>query len=88
MQWSVSLRDLVTRMSKQAFIRIVGPGPSGGFVVEFRKHTGERLTFVVPANAGNDVLAYFHERMPYGIVVRDLDDRVSAANDGASSKRL
>jgi hypothetical protein len=50
----------------QARIRIVGPDKEGGFVVEFYKHTGPKLVFVIPPNADNDVLAYFQERMPYG----------------------
>ena len=28
--------------------------------------------FVIPPNADNDVLAYFQERMPYGIAVPDV----------------
>jgi hypothetical protein len=57
-----------------ARIRIIGPNAGGGFGVEFRKHTGERLCFVVPPNADNDVLSYFHARIPYGLVVPDLND--------------
>ena len=75
-------------MSSQALIRIIRSGRTGGFVVEFRKHTGQRLAFVVPSNQDDDVLAYFHERMPYGVVVRDVDDSVSPAERRASSKRL
>jgi len=47
----------------QARIRILGPDEEGGFVVEFCKHTGPKLVFVIPPNADNDVLAYFQERM-------------------------
>ena len=57
----------------QAWIRIIGPTAAGGYAVEFCKHTGQRLSFVVPPNAANDVLGYFQARMPYGIVVPDLD---------------
>ena len=57
----------------QARIRILGPGEEGGFVVEFCKHTGPKLVFVIPPNADNDVLAYFQERMPYGIAVPDIE---------------
>ena len=58
-----------------ARIRIVGPDEHGGFVVEFCKHTGPRLVFVIPPHADNDVLAYFQERMPYGIAVPDVSDK-------------
>jgi hypothetical protein len=61
-----------------ARIRIVGPDRHGGFTVEFCKHTGPRLVFVVPPNADNDVLAYFQERMPYGIAVPDIGDMAPA----------
>ena len=44
-------------------------------MVEFCKHTGPRLVFVVPPNADNDVLAYFQERMPYSIAVPDVSDK-------------
>ena len=62
----------------QARIRILGPDPHGGFVVEFCKHNGPKLVFVIPPNADNDVLAYFQERMPYGIAVPDLGDLAPA----------
>jgi hypothetical protein len=58
----------------QARIRILGPDNEGGFVVEFCKHTGPKLVFVIPPNAGNDVLAYFQDRMPYGVAVPDIDE--------------
>jgi hypothetical protein len=40
-------------------------------VVEFCKHTGPKLVFVIPPNAENDVLAYFQER---GLAVPDVDE--------------
>ena len=40
--------------------------------------TGPKLVFVIPANADNDVLAYFQERMPYGIAVPDIGDLAPA----------
>ena len=58
----------------QASIWILGPDEEGGFVVEFCKHTGPKFVFVIPPNADNDVLAYFQERMPYGIAVPDIGD--------------
>ncbi len=57
-----------------ARIRIIGPDRNGSFVVEFCKHTGPRLVFMIPPNADNDVLFYFQERIPYGIAVPDVDD--------------
>ena len=30
-------------------------------MVEFCKHTGPKLVFVIPPNAENDVLAYFQD---------------------------
>lgn len=57
----------------QARIRI--PGPDGGRLgAEFCKHTGPKLVFVIPPDADNDVLAYFQERMPYGVAVPDIDE--------------
>jgi len=70
-----------------AHIRIIGPDAAGVFVVEFRKHTGERLAFVTPPNAGNDVLNYFQERMPYGVAVPDLDVTGAGAHNTATGKR-
>ena len=43
-------------------------------MVEFCRHTGPKFVFVIPPNADNDVLAYFQERMPYGIAVPDIGD--------------
>ena len=43
-------------------------------MVEFCKHSGPKLVFVIPPKADNDVLAYFQERMPYGIAVPDIGD--------------
>ena len=45
----------------------------GGYVLQFWKHTGQCLAFVVPPNADNDVLPYFQERMPYGLAVPDVE---------------
>ena len=58
----------------QARIRMLGPDTEGGFVVEFCKHTGPKLVFVISPNAENDVLAYFQERMPYGLATRRRRD--------------
>jgi hypothetical protein len=71
-----------------ARIHIIGPDQRGGFVVEFRKHTGARLAFVVPANADSDMLAYFQQRIPYGIAVPDLNEPVGIAGHGATRKRF
>jgi hypothetical protein len=47
-------------------------------MVEFCKHTGPKLVFVIPPNAENDVLAYFQERMPYGLAVHDVDETAAS----------
>jgi hypothetical protein len=72
----------------EAHIRIIGPDARGGFIVEFCKHTGMRLTFVVPPNQDNDVLAYFHERMPYGLSVPDVAVPISPAQHGSARKPI
>jgi hypothetical protein len=71
-----------------ARIQIIGPDPDGGFVVEFLKHNGVRLAFVVPPNADSDVLAYFQQRMPYGLAVPDLDVPLGVVDRGVSKKRF
>jgi hypothetical protein len=47
-------------------------------MVEFCKHTGPKLVFVIPPNAENDVLAYFQARMPYGLAVPDVDETAAS----------
>ena len=47
-------------------------------MVEFCKHTGPKRVFVIPPNAENDVLAYFQERMPYGLAVPDVDETAAS----------
>jgi hypothetical protein len=71
-----------------ARIQIIGPDPHGGFVVEFLKHNGTRLAFVVPPNADSDVLAYFQQRMPYGLAVPDLEVPVGSVDLGVTKKRF
>jgi hypothetical protein len=68
-------------MLNNAHIRIIGPDERGGYVLQFWKHTGQCLAFVVPPNADNDVLPYFQERMPYGLAVPDVDGAEQAEND-------
>jgi len=60
-------------MLNHAHIRIIGPDDRGGYVLQFWKHTGQCLAFVVPPNSDNDVLPYFQERMPYGLAVPDVE---------------
>ena len=43
----------------QARIRMLGPDTEGGVVVEFCKHTGPKLVFVVPPNAENECSPIF-----------------------------
>ena len=47
-------------------------------MVEFCKHTGPKRVFVIPPNAENDVLAYFQERMHYGLAVPDVDETAAS----------
>jgi hypothetical protein len=63
----------VQGIMNQAHIRIIGPDERGGYVLQFWKHTGQCLAFVVPPNADNDVLPYFQERIPYGLAVPDIE---------------
>jgi hypothetical protein len=80
---------IVAQGVNQARIRIIGPTAAGGYIVEFDKHTGQRLCFMVPPNASNDFLDYFQARMPYGVAVPDLDaqdtpERTSRSNGRGS----
>jgi hypothetical protein len=68
-------------MLNHAHIRIIGPDEHGGYVMQFWKHTGQCLAFVVPPNADNDVLPYFQERMPYGLAVPDVENTDGAGSD-------
>jgi hypothetical protein len=56
-------------------------------VVEFCKHTGPKLVFVIPPNAGNDVLAYFQERMPYGVAIGEMAPEQRPQADGSAGGR-
>jgi hypothetical protein len=67
-------------MLNHAHIRIIGPDERGGYVLQFWKHSGQCLAFVVPPNADNDVLPYFQERMPYGLAVPDIETTDEAGN--------
>jgi hypothetical protein len=74
-------------MLNKAHITIVGPDRQGGYVLQFWKHTGQCLAFVVPPNSDNDVLPYFQERMPYGLAVPDVEVTESADSDLPSKAR-
>ena len=54
-------------------IKILGPQPNGGFTVEFRDQFGNTLAFRTGADCAL-VLQRFHERIPYGIEVPDVED--------------
>jgi len=54
-------------------IMIYGPKNDGSYVVEFRTAGGESLALSVPASEAA-VLKHFQRRMPYGLVVPDVDE--------------
>ena len=56
-----------------ARIRILGPQANGGFTVEFRDQFGNTLAFRTGVDCAL-VLQRFHERIPYGIEVPDVED--------------
>jgi hypothetical protein len=51
--------------------RIIGPKPDGTYVIEFRTAAGEALAISIPRDE-IAVLKHFLERMPYGLLVRDV----------------
>ena len=57
--------------SGQNRIMIYGPKDDGTYVVEFRTAAGEALAISIPRTE-TAVIAYFQERMPYGLFVPDL----------------
>ena len=53
-------------------IMINGPKEDGTYVVEFKTAAGEALAISVPRSEVT-VLKHFQARMPYGLVVPDVD---------------
>jgi hypothetical protein len=67
----------------QASIRVDGPKEDGSFTVEMLDHIGRRLVIrTLPEHA--DILRSFHERMPYGIAVPDLESLLKRASAAPS----
>ena len=58
--------------SGQNRIMIYGPKNDGTYIVEFRTADGEALAISVTASETR-VLKHFQKRMPYGLLVPDLD---------------
>jgi hypothetical protein len=58
--------------SGQNRIMIYGPKNDGTYIVEFRTADGEALAISVPASETR-VLKHFQERMPYGLLVPDVN---------------
>ena len=53
-------------------ITIYGPKDDGSYILELRMADGEAVAIAVPASEAR-VLKYFQARMPYGLVVKDVD---------------
>ena len=51
---------------------IFGPKNDGTYVVEFRTAAGEALAISIPRTEAA-VIRHFHERMPYGLFVPDVN---------------
>jgi len=59
-------------------IMIYGPKNDGTYIVEFRTAAGEVLAISVPGSEAA-VLKRFQARMPYGLVVADIDEGLGHA---------
>jgi hypothetical protein len=59
-------------MSKHNRIMIFGPKGDGTYVVEFRTAASESLAISIPRTEAA-VIRHFQARMPYGLVVPDVD---------------
>ena len=53
-------------------IMIYGPKNDGTYVVEFRTAEGDALAISIPRTE-TAVIRHFHERMPYGLFVPDVN---------------
>ena len=53
-------------------IMIFGPKTDGTYVVEFRTAEGESLAISIPRTE-TAVIRHFQERMPYGLLVPDMN---------------
>jgi hypothetical protein len=62
----------MTETKPMTRIMIYGPKEDGTYVVEFNTAAGEALAISVPRSEVT-VLKHFQARMPYGLVVPDVD---------------
>jgi hypothetical protein len=53
-------------------IMIYGPKDDGTYIVEFRTAAGEALAISIPTTEAA-AIRHFQERMPYGLLVPDVD---------------
>jgi hypothetical protein len=60
-------------MTQHDCIMIYGPKSDGTYIVEFRMAAGESLAISVPAGETR-VLKHLQARMPYGLVVPDVEE--------------
>jgi hypothetical protein len=61
-------------MKAKAEDKITIYGLDGTYIVEFRTAAGEALAISIPRTEAT-VIRHFQARMPYGLVVRDIDNR-------------
>jgi hypothetical protein len=59
-------------------ILIYGPKADGTYIIEFRTAAGEALAISVPGSEAA-VLKHFQARMPYGLVIPDIDEGLGHA---------
>jgi hypothetical protein len=59
-------------MTKHNRVMIYGLKDDASYLVEFRTAEGESLAISIPRTEAN-VIRHFHARMPYGLVVPDVD---------------
>jgi hypothetical protein len=59
-------------MTKHNRIMIFGPKSDGTYVIEFRTAGGDSLAISIPRTEAA-VIRHFQTRMPYGLVVPDVD---------------
>jgi hypothetical protein len=53
-------------------IMICGPKDDGTYIVEFRTAAGEAVAISIPTTEAA-AIRHFQERMPYGLLVPDVD---------------
>jgi len=66
--------ELTMKAKAEDKITIYGPKSDGTYIVEFRTAAGQALAISIPRTEAT-VIRHFQARMPYGLVVRDIDNR-------------